>query len=341
MLRIYSIINFVAHKKGVWIYILKNKINYYKSNFLKIFSVIFIAFAIILILLITKFKISYVVTINNEEVGYVKNKDLFEIKIKNDILECAGNNIDFVTINAQPEYKLVLLSRFEKTNEDDVISVLKENTTITYKFYEVALEDETKAYVDTLEEAQEIVSKIKEEEGKDLELDIQILEKFTNNEQEVKTDTIEVAQNNLEEKVKQLIEENSVPTINGIKLSQLPVGGIITSRYGVSSRIRSSTHTGLDIACSTGTSIKAISDGTVIFAESKGSYGNLVKIDHGNGIETWYAHCSKIYANVGQKVEAGDIIAAVGSTGNSTGPHLHLEIRIDGEPVNPQNYLYN
>jgi murein DD-endopeptidase MepM/ murein hydrolase activator NlpD len=96
----------------------------------------------------------------------------------------------------------------------------------------------------------------------------------------------------------------------------------------------------LDIAATTGTPIKVISDGTVTFAEYNGSYGLLVKVDHGNGVESWYAHTSKIYVKVGQELKAGDVIAAVGSTGNSTGPHLHLEIRINGEHVNPQNYLY-
>ena len=133
---------------------------------------------------------------------------------------------------------------------------------------------------------------------------------------------------------------DKMPSINGIKLAVQPVSGVITSRYGVSSRLRKSTHTGLDIAASTGTPIKVIADGTVTCASYQGSYGKLVKIDHGNGLETWYGHTSKMYVSVGQKVTAGDVIAAVGSTGNSTGPHLHLEIRINGEHVNPQNYLY-
>ena len=128
--------------------------------------------------------------------------------------------------------------------------------------------------------------------------------------------------------------------INGIKLAYLPVSGTISSRYGVSSRIRSSNHTGLDIATTLGTPIKVVAAGTVTCASYQGSYGNLVKIDHGNGLETWYAHTKEMYVKVGDQVEAGEVIAAVGSTGNSTGPHLHFEIRINGNHVNPQDYLY-
>ena len=148
----------------------------------------------------------------------------------------------------------------------------------------------------------------------------------------------------MEKEIEQLLEEEeakkAIATVNGINLSVLPVSGKITSRFGVSSSIRSGAHTGLDIACSKGTDIKVVANGTVVYAERNGSYGNLVKVDHGNGVETWYAHCSKIYSKVGAKVKAGDTIAAVGSTGNSTGPHLHLEIRIDGTAINPQKYLY-
>ena len=128
-------------------------------------------------------------------------------------------------------------------------------------------------------------------------------------------------------------------SLNGLALS-VPVSGSISSRFGSRSSVRSSAHTGLDISASAGTGIRAIAPGTVSFAAYKGTYGNLVIVDHGNGIQSYYAHCSALYVSPGQSVGPGTTIAAVGSTGNSTGPHLHLEIRINGSPVNPQNYLY-
>ena len=96
----------------------------------------------------------------------------------------------------------------------------------------------------------------------------------------------------------------------------------------------------MDIATSLGTPIKAASSGKVIQAGWKGTYGNLVIIQHTDSIQTYYAHCSKLYVTAGQQVSQGEVIASVGSTGNSTGPHLHLEIRVNGSPRNPQSYLY-
>ena len=171
----------------------------------------------------------------------------------------------------------------------------------------------------------------------------------------METSTVEVAKTNIQEKLEQKKEEQkqkeeqeakkkeeetAIANINGIKIATKPISGTITSRYGVSSSIRKSTHTGLDISATTGTPIKAVAGGTVTCASYTGSYGNLVKIDHGNGVETWYGHTSKMYVKVGQKISSGDVIAAVGSTGNSTGPHLHFEIRVNGVAYNPQNYLY-
>ena len=119
-----------------------------------------------------------------------------------------------------------------------------------------------------------------------------------------------------------------------------PNRGTITARYGSGgSRWSSGRHTGLDIAAPTGTSIYASDSGRVSFAGWKGSYGYTVIINHGNGYETYYAHCSKLLVSVGEKVNQGDLIARVGSTGNSTGAHCHFEVRYNGVTKNPENYL--
>jgi murein DD-endopeptidase MepM/ murein hydrolase activator NlpD len=98
-------------------------------------------------------------------------------------------------------------------------------------------------------------------------------------------------------------------------------------------------HSGIDFGASYGSTIRAAEGGRVIFAGWYGGYGNTVIINHGGGITTLYGHTSKLYVNEGQTVQPGDAIAAVGSTGLSTGPHLHFEVRQDGEPVDPLPYF--
>ena len=262
-----------------------------------------------------------------------------ENEIKNNILEYKSKNIYEVNIKVEPEYKLKLVNKTQETNESDILIAMQSDAIIKYRYYDICINQEKVDSVDTFEQAEAIVSELKEKDDK---IQLEIREQITENAEDVKTNDLETAKANLFEKfniVEKELEEEERSTINGIRLAVLPVGGTITSRYGVSSRLRVSTHTGLDIAASTGTDIKAVADGTVISAKYTGSYGNLVKIDHGNGIETWYGHTSKMYVKEGETVKAGDIIAAVGSTGNSTGPHLHFEIRVNGEDVNPQNYM--
>ena len=121
----------------------------------------------------------------------------------------------------------------------------------------------------------------------------------------------------------------------GYFINPLP-GSMITSRFGSRS---GGFHLGQDMAKASGSSIKAADGGTVLFAGWSGSYGYMVDIDHGGGFTTRYAHCSDIYVSAGEKVYQGKIIAAVGSTGVSSGPHLHFEVRKYGSVVNPAAYI--
>lgn len=115
-----------------------------------------------------------------------------------------------------------------------------------------------------------------------------------------------------------------------------PVRGPVTSEYG--SRW-GSFHSGIDIAPPAGTPIRAAKSGTVVFSGYNGGYGNFVLIDHGGGVATAYAHMATVSMSQGQSVTQGQTVGTVGSTGNSTGPHLHFEVRINGAARNPRSYL--
>jgi murein DD-endopeptidase MepM/ murein hydrolase activator NlpD len=102
---------------------------------------------------------------------------------------------------------------------------------------------------------------------------------------------------------------------------------------------RAEFHPGLDFQGKKGDAVRCTANGTIAFAGWMGGYGNCVRITHINGIETLYGHLSRIFVKAGQKVKLGDTIAAVGSTGHSTGSHLHYEVRVNGKPVNPRSFL--
>lgn len=304
-----------------------------------------IAFGLIIVIVLMKYKPMYEVKISDNTLGYVENIKEFEETIEDELININGTNANFVTLNEQPEYELKLVSRNTETNEDEIYAMLNDKATVTYKYFAVTLENQAKAYVSTLDEAMKVVDDIKAQYADDVRLNLQIVEEYTENNGEIALASVETAETAIGDGVEVIKEENKYIKINGVKIESMPLNQntriTISSRYGEVSRIRSSSHKGLDLACKTGTDIKSIAKGTVVFAQDSGALGNLVKIDHGNGVQTWYAHCSKIYTSVGQEVEAGNVIAAVGSTGNSTGPHLHLEIRINGKAINPQLYIYN
>jgi murein DD-endopeptidase MepM/ murein hydrolase activator NlpD len=121
-----------------------------------------------------------------------------------------------------------------------------------------------------------------------------------------------------------------------------PVNGIIRSSFGGRSDPFSGEgtfHTGVDIEAATGTQVHVAGDGVVTSAGWSGAYGKLVVVDHGNGIETYYAHLSQFLVVPGEEVRRGQVIALSGGTGRVTGPHMHYEVRLRGTPVNPYKYL--
>jgi murein DD-endopeptidase MepM/ murein hydrolase activator NlpD len=139
------------------------------------------------------------------------------------------------------------------------------------------------------------------------------------------------------------IASGAVEDSGGAGQFSWPVTGTITSPFGWRSNPFGGApemHPGLDIAAPTGTTVTAAASGTIIMAQWYGGYGNYILIDHGGGYSTGYGHLSAIYVSNGQAVKRGQAIGAVGSTGNSTGPHLHFEVRIDGKPVDPAPRLH-
>ena len=122
-----------------------------------------------------------------------------------------------------------------------------------------------------------------------------------------------------------------------------PAVGYFTSGFGVRNSPtlggRVKMHEGLDIANRPGTPVRAPADGVVAFTDSKSGYGQVVILDHGYGLETWYGHLRKSLVQKGQRVRRGDQIALLGNSGRSTGPHVHYEVRVHGTPVDPLSYI--
>lgn len=306
------------------------------------------------------YKPTYSVHINGQQVGYTANKSELQKRINDYVENGDGNNknIAFVQVESLPEYKLCLLKRNIVTNDEEIYQKTITDGIPYYRYYAILDNNEEKYYISSFEEAEKVVNDLKEKGSTNIE-SISISEKYetdlktlTSTEEVVSklyvepVKTVTVAKNaNASSKAKASGTVNTSTKISGGKATLgisliRPVSGTITSRFGVRSNIRSSSHTGLDIAAPTGTPVKAASSGTVTFSGWKGSYGYMIVISHGNGVQTYYGHCSKLYAKNGQKVSQGDVVASVGSTGNSTGPHLHLEIRVNGTAYNPQNYIY-
>lgn len=304
-----------------------------------------------------KYKFVYDVKINNKDVGYAKSKIALEDKINKFILNGEGGNVGYVVSNSKLDYNLVLVSKDIATNDGAIFAKVKNECDVYYKVYSVLVNGEEYGQVASIEEAQKIVDDVNEKQSKyKKQSTLEIEEKYLLEYDLL--DDVEVAINEIYAPIKKandaIKEIRTMPAgaktvsdevLNALKESlveldfNVPLNNpVITSRFGWRT---SGYHYGIDLAAPEGTEIRAAESGVVTYADWCGNYGYLIKIQHSSGYETYYAHCSKIIAEVGDMVEKDQLIGNVGSTGRSSGPHVHMEIRYEGTPLNPEVFLYD
>ena len=327
----------------------------------KLILLILLSLFIIMGLVTLFYRPMYRVTLKGETIGYTENREELQKRISDYINhgDTSIANAAFAQIKESPNFSMCLLKKGIVTNDEEIYQKVIEGSTMYYHFYAVTENGEEKHYTSTFEEAEQAVNELKEKNSTNKE-NLAIAEKYAKELKTLDTKDTIVSKLYVEPvKVTQTVRTssrgssytatsssgtvNTATTISrgstslGISLIR-PVSGIITSRFAENSSVRSSSHTGLDIATSRGTAVAAAASGTVTFSGWKGSYGKLIVITHSNGVQTYYGHCDALYASVGQTVSQGQTICAVGSTGNSTGPHLHFEVYQNGKRVNPLQF---
>lgn len=327
-----------------------------------------IAFIIVVAVILIKYTPQYKVSIDGEKIGYVEAQSDIDKYVDEKLAEEQGKNIAFVELKATPTLKLELVDRNFENNEEILKNEITEQVSIQYTNYAISINGENQTYVSTMEDAEEIVEKLKKKYASKYTKNLGIVQVYSDDYSQIASVDIDKAKTTLSDKLKatkkaddiKIAKANaakaaklaaSIPakkitkesSVNGVSFTVKPVSGTITSRFGSRSSpggVGSTNHKGLDIAASCGSPIYAAASGTVEFSGTKSSLGKLVIINHGNGVKTYYGHCSSLNVSSGQKVEAGTNIAAVGKTGAATGYHLHFEVRVNGTSVNPQKYIY-
>ena len=282
----------------------------------KIALTITIALMIIGLALYFRYKPTYSVTLKGEFIGYTDDKRTLQEKINQYTKSGDSKNIAFVEIENLPEYRLCFLKKNIEVNTDEIFSKVIESGVMYYKYYAILSGGEEKYYVDTFEEAEKVINDLKAKDSNNIGTISYALR--YNTELKAFTDTDSV--------VAALYQAKPV-TRNGSYGSYGGGGGNINTSANVNYG-----YTPIGVSF-----IRPISGGS--FVNWKGSYGKLIVIDHGSGVQTYYAHLSAWQVYTGQSVSQGQVIGNVGSTGNSTGPHLHIEVRLNGVALNPEKYI--
>lgn len=291
--------------------------------------------------------------LNGKFIGYFSNEQQFD-DVYNDLVT-EKQNIDpnvKVYLEAEPVFEESYI-RESLFAEQNIYTNLRAEIKTEYTIYQVAVNNEVKMTFNTQDEANTYAEDLKKEVTK---LNTEVKTQKVSELGELTS--IESANSILKDIVdrNKPVTPTKKPNTNkttstterasdAIANTALAEGGIwpTTARY-ISSPYGwrwGTIHTGTDIAGPYGSPIYAYKAGLVIYSGWMKDYGNIIKLDHGNGFQTWYAHCSKLLVTAGQEVSQGETISLMGSTGFSTGNHLHFEVRINGIHVNSYPYIQN
>jgi len=323
---------------------IKNIFIHIRSS-LKFIFLLIIATALIIGILSIAYRPLYSVTIDGVFVGYTANRSTLQQTINAYKVQGDGANISFIDIQATPEYSLRLVRRDTETNDEEILASVKQSGVTYYRYYAIVLDNEVTQYVQCRETAQAIVNELTERRSENVSRIAYMQINRAELQEFAEADAV-VASLFVAPRPAPVARGGAGVSTNPGRVSYnpsieiafiRPTSGIISSPFGPR---RGGFHAGIDYAPPHGTPIHAAASGTVTRAGASGSgFGNFVIINHGNGVETLYAHAHLVLVSVGQTVAQGEQIATVGSTGNSTGPHLHFEIRLNGVSLNPAHYI--
>lgn len=311
-------------------------------------------FSAVLVTVLNTYKPTVKAYVDGKFIGYFSSEQQFDDVYNSLVTEkkSASSNVK-VYLDAEPTFETCYIkdSLLAKQN---VYTNLRAEVRTEYTFYEVAVDGENKMTFENQEDAHKYADNLKKEVSK---LKVEVKE-------EKKADQIEITSIERADNIlKDIVDRNKpvetpkvtpkvvTPTYNTTttnKRASTELANITAAQGGVWPTVQRrinchymgyAGHTGTDIGGAIGTPIYAYKSGIVIFAGWGNGYGLHVKIDHGNGIVTYYAHCKELYVKAGQQVSQGQQIAIIGMTGYTTGPHLHFEIRVNGVPINAYPYI--
>ncbi len=337
------------------------KLKYYSRKFFFILALIIVPLLVITGIILSKYKPVYSVTYKGNQIGLVSSKEEIENRI-NEFLTPKGRETT-ATLEEKPQYEIKLASKGKiQTQEKDVLQDIDKDVVRTYISYELKIDDEVIGNFYDKNIINEILTEAKKNDKFKENAKIEIIDKIVNKEetdsQQAITEKVTAKANKIVEVVKQKEAEaekkrreeqlkysamvaastgsGNLSLVNDLGIIRPTPARRVTSAYGPRS---GGFHTGIDIDGDTGDAIWAAAGGTVIGAGWNGGYGKCIQIDHGNGVVTLYAHLDSISVKVGETVVKSQYIGAQGSTGWSTGSHLHFEIRLNGRQINPYPYV--